>query len=256
MKQIKINQSMSNLENKVAVVTGGSQGIGAGIVRKLAEHGAHVVFTYNSNKDAAEKLVRDLEASASKVIAVKADVANARDLESIFETVKSHFGKIDILVNNAGVFTFQPIDIITREEVSRLFNTNVFAPMFIIQSALNHFNDGGKIINIGSIVATMAPPASVAYSSSKAAVDGITKVLSKELATRKITVNQINPGSIRTEGAQKGGLSQDVENSLVATIPLGRIGFPQDIANLTAFLASDEAGWITGEIIMVSGGAR
>jgi len=247
---------MSKLTNKVAVVTGGSQGIGAGIVRKLAEQGAHVVFTYNSNKEAAERLVNEVETSDTKVIAVKADVTNTQDLEVLFEKVADAFGKIDILVNNAGVFTFQPIEAITLEEVNRLFNTNVFAPMFTIKTALNYFNDGGSIINIGSIVATMAPPTSVAYSSSKAAVDGITKVLSKELAPRKIRVNQVNPGSIRTEGAQKGGLSEEVENGLVATIPLGRIGFPEDIANITAFLGSDEAKWITGEVIMVSGGAR
>lgn len=247
---------MNKLSNKVAVVTGGSQGIGAGIVRKLAEQGANVVFTYNSNKDAAERLIKEIGTSGIKVVAVKADVTNNADLEAIFGKAVYEFGKIDILVNNAGVFTFQPIDTITLEEVNRLFSTNVFAPMFAIKSALKHINDGGSIINIGSIVATMAPPASVAYSSSKAAVDGITKVLSKELAPRKIRVNQVNPGSIRTEGAQKGGLSEEVENGLVSSIPLGRIGFPEDIANLTVFLASDEAKWITGEIIMVSGGAR
>ena len=247
---------MNKLSNKVAVVTGGSQGIGAGIVRKLAEQGANVVFTYNSNKDAAERLIKEIETSEPNVIAVKADVTNNADLETIFEKAVYEFGKIDILINNAGVFTFQPIDTITLEEVNRLFSTNVFAPMFAIKSALKHMNDGGSIINIGSIVATMAPPASVAYSSSKAAVDGITKVLSKELAPRKIRVNQVNPGSIRTEGAQKGGLSEEVENGLVASIPLGRIGFTEDIANLTVFLVSDEAKWITGEVIMVSGGAR
>jgi 3-oxoacyl-[acyl-carrier protein] reductase len=247
---------MYKLAGKVAVVTGGSQGIGAGIVRKLAEQGANVVFTYNSNKDAAERLVKEIETSGTKVVAVKADVTNTGALEAIFGKAVDEFGKIDILVNNAGVFTFQPIDAITLEEVNRLFSTNVFAPMFAIKSALTHMNDGGSIINVGSIVATMAPPASVAYSSSKAAVDGITKVLSKELAPRKIRVNQVNPGSIRTEGAQRAGLSEEVENGLVASIPLGRIGFPEDIANLTAFLASDEAKWITGEIIMVSGGAR
>lgn len=248
---------MSNkLANKVAVVTGGSQGIGAGIVRKLAEQGAHVVFSYNSNGEAAEKIVSETSALNSKVIAVKADVTKPEDVNALFARAAEEFDKIDILVNNAGVFTFQPIEIVTPEEVSRLFTTNVFAAIFTIQSALAYLNDGGSIINIGSIVATMAPPASVAYSSSKAAVDGITKVLSKELAPRKITVNQINPGSIRTEGAQKAGLNEDVEKHLVASIPLGRIGLPEDIANLTAFLASDEAKWITGEIIMVSGGAR
>jgi 3-oxoacyl-[acyl-carrier protein] reductase len=244
------------LADKVAVVTGGSQGIGAGIVRKLAKDGANVVFSYNSNKDAADKLVKEIETSGSKAIAIKADVTKTEDLESLFEQAASQFDKIDILVNNAGVFTFHPIEAITLEEVNRLFTTNVFAPMFAIKSALDHFNDGGSIINIGSIVATTAPPTAVAYSSSKAAVDGITKVLSKELAPRKIRVNQINPGSIRTEGAQKAGLTEEFEKALVAGIPLGRIGFPEDIANLTAFLASDEAQWTTGEIIMVSGGAR
>ncbi|MEG0850093.1 MAG: glucose 1-dehydrogenase [Flavobacterium sp.] len=247
---------MNKLANKVAVVTGGSQGIGAGIVRKLAKEGATVVFSYNSNRDAAEKLVNEIETLGYKAIAVKADVTKTEDLDFLFKQAASQIGKIDILVNNAGVFTFQPIEVITVEEVNRLFSTNVFAPMFTIKSALDNFNDGGSIVNIGSIVATSAPAAAVAYSSSKAAVDGITKVLSKELAPRKIRVNQINPGSIRTEGAQKAGLTEELEKGLVAGIPLGRIGFPEDIANMTAFLASDEAQWTTGEIIMVSGGAR
>lgn len=247
---------MSSLKGKTAVVTGGSQGIGAGIVRKLAKEGANVIFSYNSNIDAAEKLVSEVDSGDSKVVAVKADVTKPQDVDALFENATQRFGKLDILVNNAGVFTFLPIEATTHEEVNRLFSTNVFAPIFAIQSALKHFNDGGSIINIGSIVATMAPPASLAYSSSKAAVNGITLVLSKELAPRKIRVNQVNPGSIRTEGAQKAGLSEDMEKGLVAGIPLGRIGFPEDIANLTSFLASDEAQWITGEIIMVSGGAR
>jgi len=248
---------MSNkLANKVAIVTGGSQGIGAGVVRKLAEQGAHVVFSYNSNKEAAEKIVSETSVLNSKVIAVKADVTKPEDLETLFNKAVEEFDKIDILVNNAGVFTFLPIEATTLDEMNRMFSTNVFAPVFAIKSALKHFNEGGSIINIGSIVATMAPPNSVGYTASKAAVDGITKVLSKELAPRKIRVNQVNPGTIRTEGGQKAGLTEEVEKGIVATIPLGRIGFPEDIANITAFLASDDAQWITGEIIMVSGGGR
>lgn len=244
------------LANKVAVVTGGSQGIGAGIVRKLAKDGANVVFTYNSNKDAAEKLVKEIETFGAKAIAIKADVTKPEDLELLFEQTASQFGKLDILVNNAGVFTFLPIEATTFEEVNNMFSTNVFAPIFAIKAALKHFKDGGSIINIGSIVSTMAPPNSVGYSSSKAAVTGITLALSKELAPRKIIVNQVNPGTIRTEGGQKAGLTEEVEKGIVSTIPLARIGLPDDIANMTAFLASDEAEWITGEIIMVSGGAR
>ncbi len=247
---------MSSLQGKTAVVTGGSQGIGAGIVRKLAQQGANVVFNYLANGDAAVKIVAEFAASDSRVVAVQADVTSQEDLDTLFAAAQREFGDIDILVNNAGVYTLHPVNEIERDEVQRLFRTNVFAPMFAIKTALKHFRDGGSIINIGSIASTMAPPTFLAYSSSKAAVDGITRVLSKELAARHITVNQINPGSIRTEGAQKGGLSEDFERSLAATIPLGRIGFPADIANLAAFLASDDARWITGEIIMVSGGAR
>ena len=247
---------MSALQGKTAVVTGGSQGIGAGIVKKLAAQGANVVFNYLANGDAAAKLVAELEKSGSRVKAVRADVTKQEDLDALFSAAHSEFGDLDILVNNAGVFTLHPVDAIDIDEVTRIFKTNVFAPMFAIKAALKNFRDGGSIINIGSIVSTMAPPTFLAYSSSKAAVDGITRVLSKELAARKITVNQINPGSIRTEGAQKAGLSEEMEQGLVASIPLGRIGFPSDIANLTAFLASDDARWITGEIIMVSGGAR
>lgn len=247
---------MSSLQGKTAVVTGGSQGIGAGIVKKLAAQGADVVFNYLANGNAAADLVSELEQSGRRVKAVQADVTKQDGLDALFTAAHSEFGELDILVNNAGVFTLHPVDAIERDEVSRIFNTNVFAPMFAIKTALKNFRNGGSIVNIGSIVSTMAPPTFLAYSSSKAAVDGITRVLSKELASRKITVNQINPGSIRTEGAQKAGLSEEMEQGLVATIPLGRIGFPADIANLTAFLASDEARWITGEVIMVSGGAR
>lgn len=247
---------MASLQGKTAVVTGGSQGIGAGIVKKLAAEGANVVFNYLANGDAAAELVSGLVKSGFRVKAVQADVTKQEDLNALFAAAHSEFGDLDILVNNAGVFTLHPVDAIELDEVTRLFKTNVFAPMFAIKAALKNFRDGGSIIDIGSIVSTMAPPTFLAYSSSKAAVDGITRVLSKELASRKITVNQINPGSIRTEGAQKAGLSEEMEKGIVATIPLGRIGFPSDIANLTAFLASDDARWITGEIIMVSGGAR
>ena len=247
---------MSSLQGKTAVVTGGSQGIGAGIVKKLATQGTNVVFNYLANGDAAVNLVSELEKSGFRVKAVKADVTKQEDLDALFAAAHSEFGDLDILVNNAGVFTLHPVDAIELDEVTRLFKTNVLAPMFAIKTALKNFRDGGSIINIGSIVSTMAPPTFLAYSSSKAAVDGITRVLSKELASRKITVNQINPGSIRTEGAQKAGLTEEMERGLVATIPLGRIGFPADIANLAAYLASDDARWITGEIITVSGGAR
>ncbi|MBM9547428.1 glucose 1-dehydrogenase [Leptospira sp. 201903074] len=245
-----------SLKGKTAVVTGGSQGIGAGIVKKLASQGANVFFNYNSNKEAADKLAKELEVSGSKVAAIHADVTKVQDLENLFEKAAQHFGKLDILVNNAGVFTFSPAEDIVLEEVQRLFNTNVFAPMFAVKYALKHFNDGGSIINMGSIAATWAPPNFMAYASTKAAIDGITKVLSKELAPRKITVNQINPGSVRTEGNKKAGMDLKMEAELIERIPLGRIGFPDDIANLTAFLVSDDARWITGEVIMVSGGMR
>lgn len=246
---------MSTLQGKTAVVTGGSQGIGAGIVRKLAERGAKVCFTYNSNKEPAEKLVAEIEASGFQAFTVKADITKTEDIEALFDKSFFEFGNIDILINNAGIFTFNPIEALTFEEVNRIFSTNVFAPIFAIQFALKHFNDGGSIINIGSIAASLAPPNALAYSSSKNALEGITRVLSKELAVRRITVNQINSGAVRTEGTKKAGVTEEVEKSLVKTIPLGRIGFPEDIANLTAFLASDEAKWITGEIIRVSGGA-
>lgn len=247
---------MPSLHGKTAVVTGGSQGIGAGIVRKLANEGANVVFTYLANGDAAARLVDDLKATGANVVAIKADVTRSEDVESLFDKSRSAFGVVDTLVNNAGVFTLSSVDALDYDEVHRMFSTNVFAPMFTIKQALGNFRDGGSIINIGSIVSTMAPPNFLGYSASKAAVDGITRVLAKELSSRRITVNQINPGSIRTEGAQKAGMSPEAELGMVATIPLGRIGLPGDIANLTAFLASDDARWITGEIIMVSGGAR
>lgn len=247
---------MPSQHGKTAVVTGGSQGIGAGIVRKFANEGANVVFSYLSNGEAADRLAGELKSAGGSVVAIRADVTQPDDVTALFEAARNAFGVVDTLVNNAGVFTLGPVTALDYDEVHRMFATNVFAPMFAIKAALGNFRDGGSIINVGSIVSTMAPPNFLGYSSSKAAVDGITRVLAKELSSRKITVNQINPGSIRTEGAQKAGLTADLEAGMVATIPLGRIGFPDDIANLTAFLASDEARWITGEIIMVSGGGR
>lgn len=247
---------MSTLKGKTAVVTGGSQGIGAGIVKELATQGANVVFNYNTNKEPAEELARELRTLGAKALVVKADVTSAQDLEALFTAASQEFGVIDILVNNAGVFTFNPVESITRDEVNRIFQTNVIAPMFVIQAALKNFNDGGSIINIGSIAATRAPANALAYSSSKCALDGVTKVLSKELASRRITVNQINPGSVTTEGTRRAGVTDEVEKQLIAEIPLGRIGTPADIAYVTAFLASEEARWITGETIRVSGGGQ
>jgi len=246
---------MLSLHGKTAVVTGGSQGIGAGIVRKFAKEGVNVVFNYNTNKGPAEQLVEELKGTGARLITVKADVTNAAELDAMFGTAVNEFGNLDILVNNAGIFTFNPIDALTFEEVNRIYNTNVFAPVFAIQTALKSFKNGGSIINIGSIAASLTPPNALAYSSGKKALEGITKVLSKELAPRKIRVNQINSGAVRTEGTQKAGVTEEVERDLLKTIPLGRIGLPEDIANLTAFLASDEANWITGEIIRVAGGA-
>ncbi len=245
------------LLNKVAVVTGGSQGIGSGIVKKLALEGANVVFTYNSNREAAELLLQEIASLGAKAIALQVDVTSEADLDALFEQASVQYGKIDILVNNAGVFIFNPIEALTLDEVEHIFRTNVFAPMFTVQSALSHFNDQGVIINIGSITATSAPKSAIAYSSSKAALHGITKVLSKELAARGIRVNQINPGPILTERA-KIKLSKDEERreELLADIPLGRLGTPEDVANLTAFLASEDSEWMTGEIITLSGGAR
>ncbi len=248
---------MSKLNGKVAVVTGASKGIGAAIAKRLAADGASVVVNYSTSREGAEKVVAEIAKAGGKAVAIGASVAKESDIEQLFADTSKAFGKIDILVNNAGVYAFGPLEQITAEDFKRQYDTNVLGLLLTTKAALKHFaTEGGSVINISSVVSDSAPAGTSVYSSTKGAVDTITRALAKELGARNIRVNAINPGLVATEGTHSAGfIGSDFEKGLVATTPLGRIGQPEDIAPPVSFLASDDARWITGETIFVSGGA-
>jgi len=249
---------MKKLENKVAVVTGASKGIGAGIAKGLAAAGASVVVNYASSKEGADKVVAEIVSNGGKAIAVQGDVAKSEDVQRIFAETKKAFGRTDILVNNAGVYQFDALETITEAEFHRQFNTNVLGLILATQEAAKSFDDnGGSVINIGSVVTKLLLPGSAVYTATKGAVDAITGVLSKELGPKKIRVNAINPGMVETEGTHSAGfIGSDFQKQQVANTPLGRIGQPDDIAAIALFLASDDSGWLTGETLVASGGVR
>ncbi|MDZ5452730.1 glucose 1-dehydrogenase [Labrys sp. ZIDIC5] len=249
---------MSRLAGKVAVVTGASKGIGAGIAKSLAAEGAAVVVNYASSRDGAEKVVAEITAKGGKAIAVKGDVSKAEEVKAIFVEAEKAYGRLDVLVNNAGVYAFAPLEEVTEAEFHRQFNTNVLGLLLASQEAEKHFGpEGGSIINIGSVATDVNFPATSVYTATKGAVTSITRVLAKELGPRKIRVNSINPGMVETEGVHAAGfIGGDLESQTVAQTPLGRIGQPGDIAPVAVFLASGESGWLTGEVLAVSGGVR
>jgi 3-oxoacyl-[acyl-carrier protein] reductase len=250
-------KQMSKLQGKVAVVTGASKGIGAAIAKQLAADGASVVVNYATSREGADKVVAEITKAGGKAIAVGASVSKETDITALFAETKKAYGKVDVLVNNAGVYGFAPLDQVTADEYKRQYDTNVLGLLLTTKAALPHFPAaGGSVINISSVVSTLAPAGGSVYSSTKGAVDTITKSLAKELAPRKIRVNAINPGLVVTEGTHSAGLiDSDFEKDAIARTPLGRAGQPEDIAPPVAFLASDDARWITGETIYVSGGS-
>jgi 3-oxoacyl-[acyl-carrier protein] reductase len=247
---------MSKLNNRVAVVTGASKGIGAGIAKELAAGGAAVVVNYSSDKAGADKVVDSITAAGGKAIAVQANVAKKQDVERLIGTTVDAFGPIDILVNNAGIYSFASLDEVTEEHYRSIFDVNVLGLLLVTQEAVKHFNsDGGSIINIGSIASEWVPPGAVVYSATKGAVDTITIGLAKELAPRKIRVNSVNPGGVETEGTHTAGvIGSDFEKEIVSHTLLGRMGQPEDIASVVAFFASPASGWLTGEVVEAGGG--
>lgn len=249
---------MSKLKNKVAVVTGASKGIGASIAKSLAAEGAAVVVNYASSKEGADRVVAEIVKNGGQAVAVQGDVAKSSDVQRIFAETNKAFGKLDVLVNNAGVYHFAPLAEITEEQFHRQFNTNVLGLLLASQEAAKHFGEeGGSIINIGSVVSQVAPPASVVYTATKGAVDAVTHVLAKELGPKKIRVNSINPGMVETEGAHTSGIiGSDFQSQVQSQTPLGRIAQPSDIAPIAVFLASEDSGWLTGETLLASGGLR
>jgi len=249
---------MSKLTGKVAVVTGASKGIGAAIAKCLGAAGASVVVNYASSKEGADLVVAQIASDGGKAIAVQGDVSKAADVVRLFEETKTAFGPVDVLVNNAGIYQFAPLDEVTEEEFHRQFNTNVLGLILATKEAAKQFgSNGGNVINISSAITRLGMPGSTVYSATKASVDVITQVLSKELGPRNIRVNSINPGGVETEGTHTMGIiGGDFEKDMVAKTPLGRIGQPDDVATIAVFLASSDSGWITGENLLASGGMR
>jgi len=246
------------LAGKVAVVTGASKGIGASIAKHLAAEGAAVVVNYASSKKGADEVVSQIVAKGGKAVAVQADLSQPAEVSRLFAETKKTYDQLDILVNNAGIYEFAPLEAVTVEHFHKQFNLNVLGLLLASQEAAKHFSSqGGAIVNISSVVSTLAPANTSVYSATKGAVDAITRSLAKELGPRKIRVNSVNPGMVETEGTHAGGIAHsDMQKHTEATTPLGRIGQPQDIAPAVVFLASSDSGWLTGESLFISGGLR
>jgi 3-oxoacyl-[acyl-carrier protein] reductase len=246
------------LAGKVAIVTGASKGIGAGIAKSLAAEGAAVVVNYSTSKEGADRVVSEIKAGGGQGIAVQANIAKKKEIERLFEETKKAFGRLDILVNNAGVYEFAPLDSVTEEQFHKQFDLNVLGLVLASKEAANYFgSEGGSIVNISSVTSTLAPPNSAIYTGTKGAVDAVTKALAKELGPKKIRVNAINPGMVVTEGLQAAGMSNgEFRKQVEAQTPLGRIGEVEDIAPAAVFFASRDASWITGETLVIAGGLR
>jgi len=246
------------LNGKVAVVTGGSKGIGAGIAKEFAAQGAAVIVNYASAKHDADRVVDEISKRGGKAIAIQGSVSNKSEVERLFAEAEKAFGRIDLLVNNAGVYEFMPLEEISEKQFHRMFDTNVLGILLVTQEALKHFNpEGGSIINVGSLASVLTPPTGVVYNATKGAVDAITRTLAKELGPRKIRVNAIRPGMVITEGVVSGGFHEsDFRTMLESQTPLGRVGQTDDIAPAALFFASDDSKWITGETLIIAGGLR
>jgi 3-oxoacyl-[acyl-carrier protein] reductase len=244
------------LAGKVAVVTGASKGIGAGIARQLAADGAAVVVNYASSKAGADKVVDDIKKKGGRAIAVQADLSKPGDVRKLFAETRKEFDKLDILVNNAGVYEFAALEEVTPDHFHKQFDLNVLGLLLATQEAAKLFGkNGGSVIS--SVAARSAPPTTSVYSATKAAVNAVTRSLAQELGPRNIRVNAVGPGMVETEGVHAAGITEsDFRKQIEAQTPLGRIGQPDDIAPMVAFLASDDARWITGEAFYVSGGVR
>ncbi len=248
----------AKLNGKVAVVTGASKGIGADIAKSFAAEGASVVVNYAFSKEGADKVVAAIAAKGGKAIAVQGDVSKQADIARLFAETKRAFGKVDVLVNNAGIYAFAPLDQITEEVFHSQFNLNVLGLLLTTKEAAKYFNgDGGSVINISSAVTTLYPPGTSTYTATKAAVDAVTVILSKELGPKGVRVNAINPGMIETEGAHTAGfIGSDFQKGIEATTPLGRIGQVDDISPTAVYLASADSKYVTGQTLNISGGIR
>src|SRR5438132_62251 len=244
---------MNRRKGKIAVVTAASKRIGAAIAEHLAAEGAAVVVNYASSKSGADAVVKRITQKEGKAVAVQADVSKVEDIQRLFSETKKAFGRLDILVNNAGVYEFAPLEAITAEHFHKQYNLNVLGLLLTTQEAVKHFGaGGGSVVNISSVAADQAPATGSVYSGTKAAVNAITKSLAKELGSRNIRVNAINPGMVESEGTHAAGIMEsDFRKNTEAQTPLGRIGQPEDIAPAVVFFASPESAWITGETLYI-----
>ncbi|MDW8844566.1 glucose 1-dehydrogenase [Erwinia sp. MMLR14_017] len=248
---------MNKLKDKVAIVTGASKGIGAGIARQLAADGAKVIVNYVSSKSGADKVVADIEAAGGKALAVAANVTNKTEVEALVKSAIEHFGRLDIVVNNSGIYQFARIEETTEALYRKQFDLNVLGPLLVAAAATPHLGKGSSIINISSFVTRVFIAESAIYSGTKGAIDAITGVLARELGPRGIRVNAVSPGLIETEGSHSAGaMGSDFQIWNEGQTPLGRIGQVQDVAPIVSYLASDDAGWVTGEVMLASGGMR
>ena len=246
-----------SLRGQVALITGGSKRIGRSIALRLASDGADIIINYDSSKSEADSLVAELKDQGRRALAVQADVSHRADVQKLFTAAENEFGRLDILVNNSGAYEFSPIESFTEQQFHKMFDINVLGLLLTTQAAVPHLGEGATVINIGSVVSSLTPPGSAVYTGTKGAVDAISGVLAKELGARKIRVNSINPGMVETEGTHAAGfIGSDFEKGAVAQTPLGRIGQVDDIASVATFLASNDAQWITGELVRVGGGLR
>ncbi len=247
---------MAKLEGKIAVVTGASKGIGAGIAKALAAHGATVIVNYSTSKEGADKVVAAIEQAGGKAVAIGGSVAKAAEIDALFAKTKAHFGKVDILVNNAGVYKFAALEENDEALIDNTLAVNVKGLLLATKAVIPLFPaEGGSIINIGSIVSETTPPSATVYNATKGAVDAITRTLAKELGPKNIRVNSLNPGLTATEGNEFMRHSE-MEKAAIAQTPLGRLGQPEDIADVAVFLASDDARWVTGALLQAAGGLR
>ncbi|EKO3981541.1 glucose 1-dehydrogenase [Vibrio fluvialis] len=249
---------MTKFNGKVAVVTGASKGLGAAIAKTLAQQGASVVVNYASSKEGADEVVNAIVASGGNAIAVQGDVSKPDDAERLIDTAVKEFGQLDVLINNAGIYdVYAPVSEITEDQYRRYFDINVLGVLMTVKAATKYMKEGSNIINISSVATDVNIPTTSIYTGTKGAVNAISGVLANELAPQKIRVNVVSPGYVRTEGNYSAGIvGSKAETDFVALTPLGRPGEPDDIAQVVAFIASDDARWVTGEIINASGGVR